>query len=60
MGKTFYEPTLQLVDYSAHGSFEVEKEIERRGCGKKEEELVKWKGCPEKSNSWTLALHLQS
>ena len=48
---TFYEPKLQLVDYSAQGSFEVEKEIERRGCGKKEEVLVKWKGWPEKINS---------
>ena len=48
---TFYEPELQLVDYSAQGSFEVEKVIERRGCGKKEEVLEKWKGWPEKLNS---------
>ena len=39
---TFYEPKLQLVNYSAQGSFEVEKVIERRrGCGKKEEVLVR-------------------
>ena len=38
---TFYEPKLQLVSYSAQGSFEVEKVIERRGHGKKEEVLVK-------------------
>ena len=57
---TFYEPKLQLVDYSAQGSFEVEKEIERRGHGKIEEVLVKWKGWPKKLNSWILALDLQS
>ena len=58
---TFYEPELQLVNYSAQGSFEVEKVIEKRGCGKKEEEvLVKWKGWPEKFNSWILASDLQS
>ena len=28
---TFYEPKLQSVDYSAQGSFEVEKVNERRG-----------------------------
>ena len=28
---TFYRPELQLVDYSAQGSFEVEKVIEKRG-----------------------------
>ena len=57
---TFYESELQLVDYSAQGSFEVEKEIERRGHGNKQEALVKWKGWPEKFNSWILASDLQS
>ena len=57
---TFYELELQLVDYSAQGSFEVEKVIEKRGCGKKEEVLVKWKDWPEKFNSRILALDLQS
>ena len=57
---TFYEPKVQLVDYSAQGSFEVEKVIERRGHGKKEEVLVKWKGWPEKFSSWILASDLQS
>ena len=27
---TFYEPKLQLVDYSAQGSFEVEKKKKKR------------------------------
>ena len=57
---TFYEAELQLVDYLAQGSFEIEKVIEKRGCGKKEEVLVKWKGWPEKFNSWILTSDLQS
>ena len=56
---TFYEPELQLVDYSAQGSFEIETVIKKRGCGKKEV-LVKWKGWPEKFNSWIPASDLQS
>ena len=57
---TFYEAELQLVDYSAQGSFEIEKVIKKRGHGKKEEVLVKWKGWPEKLNSWILTSDLQS
>ena len=57
---TFYEAELQLVDYLAQGSFEIEKVIKKRGRGKKEEVLVKWKGWPEKFNSWILTLDLQS
>ena len=57
---TFYEAQLQLVDYSAQGSFEIEKVIKKRGCGKIEEVLVKWKGWPEKFNSWILTSDLQS
>ena len=56
---TLYESELQLVDYSAQGSFKVEKEIERRGRGNKQEVLVKWKGWPEKFNSWILVSDLQ-
>ena len=57
---TFYEPELQLVDYSAQGSFKIETVIKKRGCGKKEEVLIKWKGWPEKFNSWIPASDLQS
>ena len=32
---TFYEPELQLVDYSTQGSFEVEKVIEKKRTWKK-------------------------
>ena len=41
---TFYKAELQLVKYSAQGSFEIEKVILKRGHGKKEEILEKWKG----------------
>ena len=47
-------------DYLAQESFEVEKVIEKKGCGKKVEVLVKWKGWSKKFNSWVLALDLQS
>ena len=57
---TFYEPELQLVSYSAQGSFEIETVIIKRGHGKKEEVLVKCKGWPEKFNSWIPASDLQS
>ena len=57
---TFYEPEFQLVNYSAQGSFEIEMVIKKRGRGKKEEVLVKWKGWPEKFNSWIPASDLQS
>ena len=57
---TFYEAELQLVDYLAQGSFEIEKVIKKRGHGKKEEVLVKLKGWPEKFNSWILTSDLQS
>ena len=57
---TFYEPELQLVDYSAQGTFEIEMVIKKRRRGKKEEILVKWKGWPKKFNSWILASDLQS
>ena len=57
---TFYEAELQLIDYLAQGSFEIEKVIKKRGLGKKEEVLVKWKGWPEKFNSWILTSDLQS
>ena len=57
---TFYEAELQLVEYSAQGSFEIEKVIKKRGCGKKEGVLVKWKGWSEKFNSWILTSDLQS
>ena len=49
---TFYEAELQKVTYSSDQTFEVEWELNHRGCGRKQEVLVKWKGWPDKFNSW--------
>ena len=49
---TFYEGELQKVTYSEDKTFEVEKIIKQRGRGNKKEALVKWKGWPDKFNSW--------
>ena len=52
---TFYEAELQKVEYSENNSFEIEKVIDRRrqSPGKRKFELlIKWKGWPDKFNSW--------
>ena len=49
---TFYEVELQKVTYSPDQTFEVEWELDCRGHGRKQEVLVKWKGWPDKCNSW--------
>ena len=49
---TFYEAELQKVTYSPDQTFEVEWELNHRGCSRKQEVLVKWKGWPDKFNSW--------
>ena len=38
---TFYEAELQLDNYSAQGSFEIEKVIKKRGHGKKRRSISK-------------------
>ena len=50
--RTFYEAELQKVTYSPDQTFEVKWELDCRGHGKKQEVLVKWKGWPDKFNSW--------
>ena len=52
---TFYEAELQKVTYSPDQTFEVEWELNHRGHGRKQEVLVKWKGWPDKFNSWVAA-----
>jgi transposase InsO family protein len=52
---TFYEAELQGVNYDDQGEFEVEEILDRQGSGRRKEVLVKWKGWPEKFNSWVLA-----
>lgn len=49
---TFYESELQRVEYDPNGSFDIERVLEKRGTGEKEEFLVKWRGWPQKFNSW--------
>ena len=49
---TFYEGELQKVTYSEDKTFEVRKILKQRGRGNKKEALVKWKGWPDKFNSW--------
>ena len=53
--RTFYEVELQKVNYSPDQTFEVEQELDHRGCGRKQGVLVKWKGWPDKFNSWVAA-----
>ena len=52
---TFSEAELQKVTYSPDQTFEVEWELDHRGHGRKQEVLVKWKGWPDKFNSWVAA-----
>ena len=49
---TFYKAELQCITYSSNQTFEVERELDHRGQGRKQEVLVKWKGRPDKFNSW--------
>ena len=49
---TFYEGELQKVTYSEEGPFDIEKIIKTQGQGDRKQHLVKWKGWPEKFNSW--------
>lgn len=49
---TFYEGELQKVTYSEEGPYDIEKIIETKGKGNRRQHLVKWKGWPEKFNSW--------
>ena len=45
---TFYEEDLQKVNVSDQALFRIEKVLKRR----KNQLLVKWKGWPDKYNSW--------
>ena len=48
----FYEPELQLAYIGEETEYKIEKIIKRRKRSKQQEILVKWKGWPEKFNSW--------
>lgn len=52
---TFYEKELQKVTYDPTTEFKIDKIIRTRYSGNRKELLVKWKGYPNKFNSWVLA-----
>lgn len=57
---TFYEKELQKVTYDPHHQiFKIDKILSTRYSGNRKEVLVKWKGYPNKFNSWILATSLE-
>lgn len=57
---TFYEKELQKVIYDTTTKHKIDKIIRTRYSGHRKELLVKWKGYPDKFNSWILATNLES
>lgn len=55
---TFYEQELQKVIIPKNKLYEVEEVIRMKGSGETKKVLVKWKGYPEKFNSWIQASQL--
>lgn len=55
---TFYEKELQKVAYDPTSSYKIDKIISSRQTGNRKEVLVKWKGYPNKFNTWILASSL--
>lgn len=56
---TFYQSELQKVSKQNDALWEIEKNIKRRGRGRKREVLVKWLGWPDKFYSWVRELDVQ-
>ena len=48
----FLRSRITKVNYSPDQTFEVEWELNHRGHSRKQKVLVKWKGWPDKFNSW--------
>lgn len=57
---TFYGRELQKVTYAPTTKFKIDKIIRSRYSGSRKEVFVKWKGYPDKFNSWILASNLES
>lgn len=53
----FYEPELQLVSKTNDDVYVVEKVLKTRKRNGKLEYFVRWRGYPEKFNSWTADVH---
>lgn len=56
---TFYEKELQKVTYNPTSNYKIDKIISSRHSGNRKQVLVKWKGYPDKFNSWVLASSLK-
>lgn len=49
---TFYERELQRIVMNSNSFYKIEKVLKSRYTGQKKEILVKWKGYPNKFNTW--------
>lgn len=56
---TFYEKELLSVDYTPTSNYKIDKIIRSRFSGNRKELFVKWRGYPNKFNSWILASSLK-
>lgn len=56
---TFYGKELQKVIYSPSNQFKIDKIISSRYSGPRKEVLVKWRGYPNKFNTWLLASEIE-
>lgn len=56
---TFYEKELQKVFYDPTSKYKIDKIISSRYSGSRKQVLVKWKGYPDKFNSWILVSELK-
>lgn len=55
----FYESELQKVEIKPDTVFKIDKILSKQSRGPSKKVLVKWKGYPNKFNSWILASDLQ-
>lgn len=56
---TFYSKELQKVTYHPSMKYKIDKILRSRRIGGRKEVLVKWKGYPNKFNSWIPASNLE-
>lgn len=56
---TFYARELQKVSYDPASTFKIDKILRTRYSGNRKEALVKWRGYPNKFNSWILVSSLK-
>lgn len=56
---TFYEKELQKITFDPTTNFKIDKIIRSRYSGRRREVLVKWRGYPNKFNSWVLVSDLK-